>query len=76
MVAGGVSALFGPSHRDLINIVSSISETLEIPHILTHYTSLRRPTKVRVNIAPDRRSISQVSPTHATITRNREPFTR
>ncbi|XP_034244808.1 glutamate receptor ionotropic, kainate 2-like isoform X2 [Thrips palmi] len=59
MVANGVSALFGPSHRDLINIVSSISETLEIPHILTHYTSLRRPTKLRVNVAPDRQSISQ-----------------
>ncbi|XP_052123911.1 glutamate receptor ionotropic, kainate 2-like [Frankliniella occidentalis] len=55
----GVAAIFGPSRKENINIVTSISETLEIPHILTQTFTSRRPTKVSVNIAPDRKSISQ-----------------
>lgn len=56
----GVAAIFGPSRKENINIVSSISETLEIPHVLFSHTALRRPTKVRVNVFPDRQSISKV----------------
>ncbi|KAK3931587.1 Glutamate receptor ionotropic, kainate 2 [Frankliniella fusca] len=55
----GIAAIFGPSRAENINIVSSISEALEIPHILTQYSAHRRPTKVRVNIAPDRTSVSK-----------------
>lgn len=62
LTAHGIAAIFGPTSKETMNIVSSISETLEIPHVLTRYTSLRRPAKYRVNVAPDRRSLSKVRP--------------
>ncbi|KAJ1521640.1 hypothetical protein ONE63_003287 [Megalurothrips usitatus] len=59
LTAQGVAAIFGPSKKENINIVSSICETLNIPHVLTTYTAVRKPTKCRVNLAPDRPSISK-----------------
>ncbi|KAE8737789.1 hypothetical protein FOCC_FOCC016738, partial [Frankliniella occidentalis] len=56
----GVAAIFGPKSRQSVNIVSSITETFEIPHIVTHPGLARRPTNYQINIYPERHSLSQV----------------
>ncbi|XP_034239452.1 glutamate receptor ionotropic, kainate 2-like [Thrips palmi] len=59
LTSNGVAAIFGPKSKGTMNIVSSIAETLEIPHILTHPPSVRIPSKMQINITPDRQSLSQ-----------------
>ncbi|KAJ1531866.1 hypothetical protein ONE63_000515 [Megalurothrips usitatus] len=57
---GGVAAIFGPRSTGIVNVVSSIAETLEIPHILTHPMSSRGPSNnYQINIFPDRTSMSR-----------------
>ncbi|XP_034252798.1 glutamate receptor ionotropic, kainate 2-like isoform X1 [Thrips palmi] len=55
----GVSAVFGPKSSETLGIVTSICETLEIPHILTHWETSPRPAKFQINIHPDPKSLSQ-----------------
>ncbi|KAK3919445.1 Glutamate receptor ionotropic, kainate 2 [Frankliniella fusca] len=55
----GIAAIFGPKSRQTANIVSSIAETLEIPHIVTHPAMAKRPTNYQINVYPDRSSLSQ-----------------
>ncbi|KAE8743142.1 hypothetical protein FOCC_FOCC011235 [Frankliniella occidentalis] len=54
----GVSAVFGPKSPETSGIVSSICETLQIPHFLTHWDTNPRPAKYQINIHPDPKSLS------------------
>ncbi|KAJ1532308.1 hypothetical protein ONE63_000916 [Megalurothrips usitatus] len=56
----GVAAVFGPKSSETAGIVTSICETLEIPHILTHWDTYPSPAaKYQINIHPDPKSLSQ-----------------
>lgn len=63
----GVSAVFGPKSSETLGIVTSICETLEIPHILTHWDTAPRPAKFQINIHPDPKSLSQVKLAHCSL---------
>ena len=59
----GVAAIFGPGTMETTGVASSICNTLEVPHIITHWEreSLKRyeETSFTLNLYPDTKTLSQ-----------------
>uniref|UniRef100_A0A336KHH4 CSON010578 protein n=1 Tax=Culicoides sonorensis TaxID=179676 RepID=A0A336KHH4_CULSO len=61
MASQGVAAIFGPSSPFTSGIVSSIANTLEIPHIVTHWTPVtpnQEHHRMTINMYPDSEVLS------------------
>lgn len=64
LLSEGVAAIFGPGTMETSGIVSSIADTVEVPHIIAHWDREsfgRRQTnsKMTLNVFPDAETLSR-----------------
>jgi glutamate receptor, ionotropic, invertebrate len=64
LLSQGVAAIFGPGTTETSGIVSSIADTVDVPHIITHWDresfgARRTNSKMTLNVFPDADTLSR-----------------